>query len=54
MTKIVLVSVALLVAGCAASHAPRVSCSARLEDINPPQSMGVSQPKATTPEATVP
>ncbi len=55
MLKTICVSVAaLLVVGCAAHHAPRVSCSGRLEEINPPQLMSVpravdSSTKAPTP-----
>ncbi len=39
MRRILCVSaLMLLVAGCAAHHAPRVSCSGHLEDINLPRS----------------
>ncbi|MEJ0034816.1 MAG: hypothetical protein WDO68_01800 [Gammaproteobacteria bacterium] len=39
MRRILYVSaLMLMVAACAARHAPRVSCSGHLEDINPPRS----------------
>lgn len=55
MMKIICVSaVVTLIAGCAARHAPRVSCSARLEEINLPQPASTLQPAASAPEAPAP
>jgi hypothetical protein len=55
MLKIICVGlVALLIVGCAARHAPRVSCSGRLEEINPPQLRSGPAPAESAPKDSAP
>ncbi len=55
MLQVICVSlVALLIAGCAAGHAPRVSCSGRLEEINPPRLMSGPLPAESAQKGSAP
>ena len=55
MPKIICVSlVTLLIAGCAAAHAPRASCSGRLEEINPPRLMSGPLPAESAQKGSAP
>lgn len=55
MRKVIPLTIAaLLAAGCAAQHAPRVNCSGRLQEINPPQPVSAPLPRGSAPRAPTP